>query len=289
VPPNSARHVGSLTFPPTPACVGAARRFLRSRLADAGLTEELVEVAALLTSELVTNAVLHANTDIEIRLYAGEGARVEVADGSRRLPEHRWHIADSITGRGLELVDSLATAHGVLTVPDDGKVVWFTVGSIAELAASADVAATPGGTTAPLLGLPVASYRRMRDHNESLLREYALYALEHPGATLFRSDEVSRADLARVRFATAIAAQLAQLPEADPPETVDVVLVLSVEDVIGLRALRTVVADAERVAAEGGLLSDPPPDELRALRDWAIDQSLAPDEGRPSVPWPLGD
>ena len=82
----------------------------------------------LLTSEVATNAVLHAGGDFEVHveLLENEGIRVSVRDRSPHLPQRRVTTLDATTGRGLHLVDSLATAWGV----DDhanGKVVWFEV------------------------------------------------------------------------------------------------------------------------------------------------------------------
>ena len=65
--------------------------------------------AALLTSELVTNAVAHASTPVEAPTY-------------KPLTLDREH------GRGLAIVDAIADAWGVAPVDDHGKVVWFELG-----------------------------------------------------------------------------------------------------------------------------------------------------------------
>jgi anti-sigma regulatory factor (Ser/Thr protein kinase) len=82
----------------------------------------------LLLSELVTNAVVHAGTDVEVRLTSNEGVlRVEVSDGNPRLPAARRPSALAGTGRGLHLVQALASSWGVVPVAG-GKMVWFEVG-----------------------------------------------------------------------------------------------------------------------------------------------------------------
>ena len=79
----------------------------------------------LLTNELISNAVLHARTDMELRLRTwDDGLRVEVHDGNTRRPSPSLTPADATSGRGLHLVESLADRWGVDGTPD-GKVVWF--------------------------------------------------------------------------------------------------------------------------------------------------------------------
>jgi anti-sigma regulatory factor (Ser/Thr protein kinase) len=105
----------------TPA---AARSFVARmlRLWECTDTEEL---AALLTSELVTNAVVHAATRIVLRIQLEElDLRVEVEDGLPELPSAKALTAESEHGRGLLLLDSLSRRWGAAPTPS-GKVVWF--------------------------------------------------------------------------------------------------------------------------------------------------------------------
>ena len=86
-------------------------------------------MAVLLTSELVTNAVLHGLTPVTV-LVSDDGVRVrvEVADGRPgplSLPSE-GPAADRISGRGLGIVDHLADRWGCRPQQDPaGKVVWF--------------------------------------------------------------------------------------------------------------------------------------------------------------------
>jgi anti-sigma regulatory factor (Ser/Thr protein kinase) len=116
-----------LRLPPRPTSPGEARRFVGNVLRGHGLdTDEVVEAALLLTSELVTNAVLYAagsiDVDVDIDL---RGVRVEVGDHSARPPEPRDAGPEETSGRGLHLVEAMARAWGVEQQRDDGKVVWF--------------------------------------------------------------------------------------------------------------------------------------------------------------------
>ncbi len=101
-----------------------ARRFVESVLTGWGLSD-LGWTAAILTTELATNCALHAGTSFRVRVQrTGEGTvRLEVSDGSVRLPQQRHHSATSTTGRGLRIVGDLSAAWGVSTA-DDGKTVW---------------------------------------------------------------------------------------------------------------------------------------------------------------------
>jgi anti-sigma regulatory factor (Ser/Thr protein kinase) len=113
-------------LPPHPASVGRARRFVAEQLAARGLTDPMGDVE-LVTSELVTNAVIHARTDITVAVLADPaGARVTVADGSQVMPGPRLATAASRNGRGLTLVDHFAPAWGAERTAN-GKVVWFLV------------------------------------------------------------------------------------------------------------------------------------------------------------------
>lgn len=109
---------------PVPASAGLARHFVSSTLTGWDL-EELVDTASLLVSELVTNAILHARSDVTVTVLAErDGVRVEVADDDSGAPTLRHAPASATTGRGLALVDACAGAWGVEPHPP-GKSVWF--------------------------------------------------------------------------------------------------------------------------------------------------------------------
>ncbi|MEU1148498.1 ATP-binding protein [Streptomyces sp. NPDC005863] len=118
-----------------------ARRTLRTVLVAHGLTD-LVEVAELLTSELVSNAYLYAEGDVTLRLRASDGGRrlrVSVWDSNPHIPPPfdrgpgaagLWPVpVEAGGGRGLFLVCHYARAWGGHPLGDDlfgrgGKVLW---------------------------------------------------------------------------------------------------------------------------------------------------------------------
>lgn len=113
------------TLPSTPASAGEARRFVESALADSDL-DHLTYAATMLVSELVANAVLHTGTSIEVVICPeADGVRIEVHDGSPQLPIRKHYSNMSGTGRGLLLVERMATTWGSDRKDGGGKVVWF--------------------------------------------------------------------------------------------------------------------------------------------------------------------
>jgi two-component sensor histidine kinase len=101
--------------------------FVAGHLAAAG-RQDVVEVASLLVSELVTNAIQHAGSEVNVHLEVTENlVRVEVDDASPRAPLRLVVPEDAERGRGLQLVEALAASWGVDQVPGDGKKVWFEV------------------------------------------------------------------------------------------------------------------------------------------------------------------
>jgi len=101
-----------------------ARRFVARTLTPL-LGREDVETAMLVTSELVTNAALHAGTECEVVLRGRDNAltiRVSDFDRQTELKRHAFG-AEMMTGRGLRMLEVLCRSWGV--EPDErGKTVW---------------------------------------------------------------------------------------------------------------------------------------------------------------------
>jgi anti-sigma regulatory factor (Ser/Thr protein kinase) len=119
-----------LTLPGVTASVPAARRFVRKTLVGWGFDRQ-VDAAALVISELATNAVLHARSafTVRLRLDATGALRLEVLDASQRAPRPRSYSNGSTTGRGLAIVEDLVSTWGVEGLPS-GKVVWAELANV---------------------------------------------------------------------------------------------------------------------------------------------------------------
>lgn len=128
--PGPGAVAGHLSLAGVPESVRAARDFVRRTLGDLGdLGDDSLDTAVLLASELVTNAVLHARTPVELGVVIDDDhALVCVADGERdsAAVASPGHIVDRPGGRGLAIVDGLSDRWGAESHAD-GKTVWFTL------------------------------------------------------------------------------------------------------------------------------------------------------------------
>jgi DNA-binding NarL/FixJ family response regulator len=113
-------------FPAELQSARAARKFVGSVL-DQWSCSDLEDAVQLLVSELVTNAVIHAQSEVEVALYLRPGrVRVEVIDSATEYVHRRAAADDEQSGRGMALTEALAAAWGIDTLLA-GKSVWFEV------------------------------------------------------------------------------------------------------------------------------------------------------------------
>jgi anti-sigma regulatory factor (Ser/Thr protein kinase) len=111
------------TFPMVATSVAAARTLVSEAMAHCA--PDTIAIACLLTSELATNALVHAHSWFEVAASESNGViHVEVRDGSPVLPQALAPQATDPHGRGLQLLWALAAQWGVIEVPS-GKIVWF--------------------------------------------------------------------------------------------------------------------------------------------------------------------
>jgi hypothetical protein len=127
---------------PEPSSVRAARLFVVDKLQE-WRCDDLVDSAALVTSELATNAVVHTGLPYSVHVERRpDGVRVEVIDLRHDLPlqppapplegEEGWdgrddgpHVDTNHLFSGLGMVDAVATRWGAEAMPGNGKKVWF--------------------------------------------------------------------------------------------------------------------------------------------------------------------
>jgi anti-sigma regulatory factor (Ser/Thr protein kinase) len=115
----------SADLPADVTAPGRARRIVAASLATRGL-EELLEPAVLLASEVVTNAVVHGGGHARLGVeHDRRRIRVSVRDASNARPRRLDLGLEATSGRGVQLLDQLATRWGVDLHLPRGKTVWF--------------------------------------------------------------------------------------------------------------------------------------------------------------------
>lgn len=118
LPPRLHRRLAPIFYAPRVARELAARACIQWEV------PYIATAAQILCSELVTNAVRHAGTMIDLTIsLREEQLRVSVRDGFARPARLRTPAATDDSGRGLLIVDTVASAWGNLPIPD-GKLVW---------------------------------------------------------------------------------------------------------------------------------------------------------------------
>jgi PAS domain S-box-containing protein len=298
----------SARLEPIPASAGEARRLVRQALAEVGETEA-VHSAELAVSELVTNAILHAATAVELTVEVTASAvTVSVRDWHPRLPTQRHWGENATTGRGLGLVAAITDDFGVEPKRPSGKSVWFRLlRGVQATSPEPDGAWDVDGllselddlvaTAVVLERMPARLWSAGQQHWEALLREMYLYSQSHPEslvdltaanrALVSISSAVGRA----VAAAVAAGAPLRTLPPGHPsplppaPESVDVQLSVTPEEHGGFGALQDALDAGIELGNAGDLLIRPALPEVIALRDWACEQVLAQVHGVPPTPW----
>ena len=182
-----------------PQSVRQARRWVTEVLAGLG-RDDLVDAAELGVSELVTNAILHADPPIAVRVGGTRAhPRVEVRDHSQHPPEINAEMAEddnllSTIGRGLGIVALCSTTWGSEVAPD-GKTVWFEpcpdtttpggpAGEVFDFARFVEdrVALAPAPTQltpVSLRNMPVQVFAASRLRYAELRRELRLLAITH--------------------------------------------------------------------------------------------------------------
>jgi anti-sigma regulatory factor (Ser/Thr protein kinase) len=300
-----------LSLAPASASPSAARRWLADQLV--GYPESMVADAALLVSEVVTNAVLHAGTTIEIAVHAREGVRVEVADGSTVVPNAKGYVAEASTGRGLMLLEAMAAAWGVEVRPSS-KVVWFDVaapigsgiaeGDAPDLDTWPDLDSWPGLDDVPdtgaaahvelvdvrLIGFPLGLLNKTSEQYDALFRELRLI-LEHaegdahaiPRRLMALSDELAG------QYSSFTVAADAQLRAAQERGDATINLDYHLPREVGRASghYDDLLDEADRWCRDGReLLTLAPKADAVALRKWLLGEFVRQCAGEPPCPWP---
>ena len=284
-------------FPPELTSVAAARAFVGQALNELRLP--MVDDAVLVVSELVSNAVLHAGTELTVRVRprGDNGVRLEIADRSSTQPVMAPAMppvddqglsdldlldallaGEAMTGRGLRVVDSIASRWGVDT-DAMGKTVWAEIGG--------DGAAVPVGAIGPadaaaavplagdlrpirLVAVPVRLAMESDQQLDDLVRELQVLTMSDSAPAAVRPtlaadlDQVLDRHWSRHRGTREAVAGAAARGE----RLVDLTLGLPPRGDRDLLRLVALLEEAGELARDGVLLALPPGAELMAFRRW---------------------
>lgn len=279
-----------------PASVGLARRVVRETLDVDGRAGAHADVAQLLVSELVTNAIVHARSEVGLTVSVTEElVRVEISDQNPHPPTQRAYDRGATTGRGLALLRALATRFGVVATAE-GKVVWFTLGGPGP---AAEPLPAPRGRVhqVRLLAVPVALYCVGHQHAAAMLRESLLVRLaERVGTRQVgdgtvtgdadpRADRIATANEALSVLATGTGDVFAA--RGTGQERLDTTVPVAARQMSAFAVLRDALAEAVTLAASGALLTPTSQPEMVALWNWCCSEVAAQAGGARPTPWRL--
>jgi anti-sigma regulatory factor (Ser/Thr protein kinase) len=294
--PEAAR----IALPRSSSSVATARRFIKARVAAWSFPERASEQLVLIGSELVTNAVLHARTELTLTLELREDrVRISVKDRSQAPATLRHYRPDALTGRGLGVVAALSDTWGV-SAAADGKIVWAEPGANGDEptaaprppdlrgAPSTPSTGTPGARPVRFVGVPVDGYLELQAHNDALFRELELISieLEHDDGAQVAAPLGDLGDQLYRRFRgqrdsyrDVVAAALAR-----GDATVELTTTASPAAASGARGYLALLEQADALCRDGTLLIPEPSAGVKSLRRWFVEEMVAQVEGAAPTP-----
>jgi anti-sigma regulatory factor (Ser/Thr protein kinase) len=316
---------GAVRLEPVLSSVGRARRLVGDVGRRAGLDPGAAEDAALVVSELVTNAVLHARTSLDVAVVVADAVvRVEVTDASvlpilppepHATPAPITDIFDeapgsvldavidglSTTGRGMELVGALTRSWGVSPHLEGGKTVWAELGT-GPVSPASDATLPPdpplsgpgpGSRSAQLVAVPLRLIVESDHQFDDSLRELQVMAMADADAVAGSAGVMA----AMAVRAGDIRAQLRPVRLSSHPAVraardrgdrlvdIDLEVPADVDGLLG--RLSALLEDLGRARTGGHLLVLPPSREVVAYREWLRDEILRQLAGGHLTPCPF--
>lgn len=290
--PTAASTEVVLRFPTHPHSIRTVRQLVTDTLHAWGLAA-LVDDARLVVTELSTNATLHSGArsfqlsmtpapPVGVRIAVGDEGPVPAAAVVRRARPaggSSSRLSSATTGRGLTIVDELASAWGV-AVDERTKWVWAELsaddaGAPAVPSARAPVPAPAGGALPPgwhvvrLVDCPVGLSLAQDDHLDELVRELQLV---HPHSQEPELASVIRGLLEGQAQARHMGRRTAQDAAAEGREQVTVEMVMPSPAAEQVEQLDAAVAAADALCERERLLTLASPPGVRALRAWMRDE-----------------
>ncbi len=284
--------------------VQQARRWVVETIKELG-RPELVETTELGVSELVTNAVLHADAPIEVRVRGTRlHPRIEVRDSTveppvlpapGRIESDAFDLDETVLlvtfGRGLDIVSRCADAWGA-ELEEGGKVVWFApslqprdTGVPGTLTGNVETPPpTPRADAHPfrLLGVPHGSLEDFQRHYQELRREVRLLALAHqreyPLAKTLSDLFGSMQRELRVGLDV-------HPPHAGPDGTADLTIRLSPAGAETMGRFVELLDFADEFCSRERMLSLARTPGQRAFQTWFLTEFVRQQAGRAPQPW----
>ena len=299
----------SLVLPASPPSVKLARSWVSKILSEIG-RDDLVDAAQLGVSELVTNALIHSQPPLSVRVRGTvDHPRIEVVDSSP-VPPQRAPIAPepedvddlNVTtyGRGLDLVAMMSSRWGSDLAHDGrSKSVWFEPSGDARLeehldgeifAFDPDLADGPEiieGDRMPvrLLGVPAALFGELRRFHFEVRRELRLLAMtapdDYPLATRV-TDIFVQAD--RERRSSSGISRLDQAI-ARGERSIDLEYSVPVSTPATMARIRDLLNEVYRAFSSEHLLALRPPEVLVDLQDWYFTEFERQGNGEEPIRW----
>lgn len=298
-----------LVLPASPPSVRLARSWVAEVLQDIG-REDLVDAARLGVSELVTNALIHSQPPLSVRVRGTVShPRIEVVDSSPVPPQRTSLVPEpedvddsNVTtfGRGLDLVAMMSSRWGSDLAHDGrSKSVWFEPTDQAHFESHREgeiFAFDPHGATGPesydgqliplrLLDVPAGLFGEMRGYHFELRRELRLLAMtdaeNYPLATLItevflQADRERRASIGIERLDQAI---------ADEMDRVDLDYMVPPSTPTTMARVRGLLDEVYSVFSREHLLALRPPDVIVDLQMWYFTEFERQGRGGEPLPW----
>jgi anti-sigma regulatory factor (Ser/Thr protein kinase) len=286
-----------LVLSSAPDAPARARRELATTLAAWQIRSELLDDAVLIVSELVSNAVLHAQGAESVAALLFEDClRLEVGDRDD-FPPQPHHYADTApTGRGLGLVATLSRGWG-WEPREAGKTVWAELALMPEPSGSgagsglsgshlaaggagSDLDADHGANEVLILfpRVPVADYLALQEQNDAVHRDIDLLLLGiDDDPPVMAEGLLEAARQMRSTFVGARVEHRAAVEAAAARGETSIDLQGWMDGAVAASAVEylNVIEELERFASQGLLLVSAPPASVAALRRWFVEQALA--------------
>jgi serine phosphatase RsbU (regulator of sigma subunit)/PAS domain-containing protein/anti-sigma regulatory factor (Ser/Thr protein kinase) len=278
----------SRTFAPEPSFAGAARRFVLEALTD-WCQSELVDDAALSTTELVTNAILHSRTPFTVAVRRiPQGIRIDVQDDRPdrlplEVPTSLEPLDTGVTGRGLILVAAVAHRWGYFTT-DTAKTVWCELsatqfaGPTAPIVELAELRSPVDASDVTLVGMPVAAAIASGVQVDELIREIQLHQARLEPTDLARlTDLLDRTSRPRLG-----GRQAAFRAAADGDSDFTAKVTMSPDEVVALAELGPFLA---QLAIDSAVESAAVGEDVLTMRAWINAEVVAQRDGVEPTPY----